>query len=304
MPLHLLTKKSWNVYAPQNIERVKRDEAEAQHKAIEQEKRRLQDEADDRLEILKQHNNGDKKGLKRKLPGEDDTDRDIRLALKSASSPTRRKEQDTRSVVDPDGHVSLITSPQKRPRVEKEPEKDPYTVYLTDATGERGQQSKDTWYTSIRPEREKYGDDNPRKQARELARMNSNDPLAAMKKGVRVLKDNERARKEWMAQRERDLEEIEQLAKKKRPRRKRSRGDGELESLEGFNLDDDEYSEEASSKRHHDADSSRETRHRHRHHHHQHRNRHERRSRNHHPPNEDDGRLARNESNKAKDPAT
>ena len=38
MPLHLLSKKSWNVYAPDNIARVKRDQAAAQAREEEEDR--------------------------------------------------------------------------------------------------------------------------------------------------------------------------------------------------------------------------------------------------------------------------
>ncbi|KIW66080.1 hypothetical protein PV04_08285 [Phialophora macrospora] len=232
MPLHLLPKKSWNVYAPANIERVKRDEAEARRKAIEQEKRSLQNEADDRLELLKQHTTRDRKSLKRKLLGEDDTDRDIRLAVESTTTASSGGKQDHGTALDAEGHIPLVpTPPQKKSRLEQEQDKDPYTVYLTDATG-RDRNSKPAWYTFLEPERDKWGDDNPRRQQREIARLNANDPLAAMKKGVKALRENEKARKSWMAQRERDLEEVERLARKegydKQLKKKRDQEDGTI----------------------------------------------------------------------------
>ncbi|EXJ53431.1 uncharacterized protein A1O5_13299 [Cladophialophora psammophila CBS 110553] len=210
MPLHLLSKKSWNVYSPVNIERVKRDEAKARRQATEQEKRSLKQEAGDRLSTLQQQSKNQSKSLKRKLPGEDDTDRDIRLALEISPASTNKEKQDYGSLVDANGHISLIPVPEKRSCVDQEEAKDPYTVYLTDAIGKRDR-SKDTWYTSIQPERQKWGDDNPQKQERELARLNANDPLAAMKRGVKALRENERQRQEWMRERERDLEEVVEM---------------------------------------------------------------------------------------------
>ncbi|KAI0389726.1 hypothetical protein F5Y17DRAFT_108217 [Xylariaceae sp. FL0594] len=53
MPLHLLGKKSWNVYNPANIARVKRDEAEAQSRAEAEEKRQQELDAARRLAILR-----------------------------------------------------------------------------------------------------------------------------------------------------------------------------------------------------------------------------------------------------------
>ncbi|KAF1940733.1 hypothetical protein EJ02DRAFT_467141 [Clathrospora elynae] len=108
MPLHLLSKKSWNVYNADNIARVKADEiAAAAHEAADEQ--RMQElDAERRAAILRgrtppplpeeattkdygprtardQDDRGhDRK--RRKLAGEDETDMDIRLA-KSATAP-------------------------------------------------------------------------------------------------------------------------------------------------------------------------------------------------------------------------
>ena len=289
MPLHLLPKKSWNVYAPANIERVKRDEAEARRKAVEEEKQGLQNQADDRLQVLKQQSHQETKSLKRKLPGEDDTDRDIRLALENAPSftPTSKSKQDRGSVVDADGHSPLIPAPQKKPRLEKNQNNEEYTVYLTDATG-RGQQSKNTWYTSLEPPKEIWSDHNPRRQEREAARLNAIDPLAAMKKGVNTLRENEMARREWMQQRERDLQEVEKLARKhKHERKHRKKKEGkydEHDSLDEFNLDD-VYTRSKDLENEHDPNKEHERRHRHRHRH----RRHDRQLRHRHTRHDTDG---------------
>ena len=275
MPLHLLPKKSWNVYNPENIERVKRDEAEAHRQAVEQENRNLQDEADDRIRHLKQHVSKDRKTLKRKLPGEDETEREIRLAAEGTATSTGDGTGDHASFLDASGHIALIPPPQKKPRQEQE--KDPYTVYLADATG-RDKRSEDTWYTSLQPGKRSWGDDNPRKQQRELARMNTNDPLAAMKKGVKALRENDKARKEWMKQRERDMHEVERLARQDRHERKRRKrrdcADDDLESLEEFTLNEG-YAQTKKLKNSHDLPAQGERRHRH--HHRSHGRRHEHR---------------------------
>ncbi|EXJ57452.1 hypothetical protein A1O7_07800 [Cladophialophora yegresii CBS 114405] len=288
MPLHLLSKKSWNVYSPANIERVKRDEAEARRKAVEQEKRGLQNEADERLELLKQPGTRDRKSLKRKLEGEDDTDRDIRLAVEGTKPAPSAGKQDPGLALDANGHISLVPAPPpKRTRTEQEQIKDSYTVYLTDATG-RDRDLKPTWYTSLEPEHEKWGDENPRRQQRELARLNADDPLAAMKKGVKALRENEKTRKDWMAQRERDLGEVERLAKKDRRDKKHEKRRGneqdDLASLKGFSLEEGYTRMKASRDR---ASELEETySHRHRHHGRSRRHRHEshspRRAQDHH----------------------
>jgi hypothetical protein len=269
MPLHLLGKKSWNVYNPANIERVKRDEAEARRKAIDEEKRSLQDDASDRFNSLKQQSfigSGERKSLKRKLPGEDDTDREIRLAGERDLPASKRGRSDDGSIVDSNGHIALVSATSKSSRPARNPEKDEFTVYLTDVSGERGRDQKAAWYTSLQEPKESWGDDNSRRKEREVARMSANDPLAAMKRGVKSLRETEKARQEWKAQRERDLGEVEELARKQqreeRRKRRRCRGEDDIDRLEDFDLD------AGYKQRDHDHHSSNGHEKRHRHHRH------------------------------------
>ncbi|KAG9717065.1 hypothetical protein KCU60_g9544, partial [Aureobasidium melanogenum] len=53
MVLHLLGKKSWNVYNKDNIDRVRRDEAAAQAREQEAERRMDQEDAARRIAILR-----------------------------------------------------------------------------------------------------------------------------------------------------------------------------------------------------------------------------------------------------------
>lgn len=53
MPLHLLGKKSWNVYNTDNIERVRRDEAAARAREEADEQRMQEEDAERRLKILR-----------------------------------------------------------------------------------------------------------------------------------------------------------------------------------------------------------------------------------------------------------
>lgn len=366
MPLHLLGKKSWNVYNPANVERVQRDEAEAQKREQEEERRQRQDEASDRIAILrgerdhtlpesgneksltqdsKRHNDQDpsskRRALKtRKLPGEDDTDRDIRLAQAQAETQQQGpsslseghkvsskpdKSQD-HSITDADGHISLIPnhaqSDQHQHKRQK-PDENPAHFYLSEAAGHGSKAGDVPWYSSGNKDpssttgtKEPWGLTSPRRKERQAARLSSNDPLAAMKRGVKQLRDSERQRKEWKEQRERDLGEVEELArrreeqkrrKRRRPRdaddadqrtpartsrrrerqvesRSKPRGAGDAEaddsdanSLDGFDLDQG-YAKPPEKERQSRTDSDG---HRHRHHHHHHRH-HDRSHRSHH----------------------
>lgn len=121
MPLHLLGKKSWNVYNTANVERVRRDEVAAQ--AREEERERLMQEqdavtrtallrgeapptfdplsSDDDIQRRKSGAEGGKDGAqgsreerkrKRRLRGEDETEHAIRLALQDREAGEAAKQ--------------------------------------------------------------------------------------------------------------------------------------------------------------------------------------------------------------------
>ncbi|KAN0090358.1 hypothetical protein V8E51_018937 [Hyaloscypha variabilis] len=151
MPLHLLGKKSWNVYNADNIAKVKRDEAAA--KAVEEaEEQRMQElDAERRIQILRgeiptplpiedtttsNHESRENRSYgsgrerkRRKKAGENDTDFELRVAREdqaSAASNTEtqlvlRKENNA-PLTDHKGHISLFPSSSSHPLVEKNPE--------------------------------------------------------------------------------------------------------------------------------------------------------------------------------------
>ncbi|KAG9206397.1 hypothetical protein G6514_003228 [Epicoccum nigrum] len=105
MPLHLLGKKSWNVYSPANIARVKADEEAAAAREAAADQRTQELDAARRAAILRGRTppplpdeDGTEEGRRRKdrdsghgrkprkLRGEDDTDMDIRLAASMAKA--------------------------------------------------------------------------------------------------------------------------------------------------------------------------------------------------------------------------
>ncbi|KXX82309.1 Leukocyte receptor cluster member 1 [Madurella mycetomatis] len=137
MPLHLLGKKSWNVYNPDNIARVRRDEAAARAREEAEEQRMQQADADRRLEILRgeipppldQHAEPEVlpqsggtgthddhstwppgSGRKRKRHGEDDTDFEMRMARERTMAGDRKplSSVTATTLVDSRGHVSLF----------------------------------------------------------------------------------------------------------------------------------------------------------------------------------------------------
>ncbi|KAA8631244.1 hypothetical protein SMACR_08260 [Sordaria macrospora] len=145
MPLHLLGKKSWNVYNTDNVARVRRDEAEARAREEAEEQRMQQVDAERRLAILRgevppsleepvssadpsndpgrrRHRERDllAGGRKRKRAGEDDTDFEMRVARERAmvganaaselSGPVVNSASSTTaaSLVDSKGHITLF----------------------------------------------------------------------------------------------------------------------------------------------------------------------------------------------------
>ncbi|KAK2591485.1 hypothetical protein QQS21_010831 [Conoideocrella luteorostrata] len=152
MPLHLLGKKSWNVYNADNISRVRRDEAAAKA-AEEAEEQHMQEiDAQRRLAILRgegppplieqdkdseavrsekrsqetRHSYG-RTQKKRKRSGEDDTDFELRLAKESAEAANKsvkvsQKSSSSAPIVDNRGHIDLFGDEKTRAHAEKNKE--------------------------------------------------------------------------------------------------------------------------------------------------------------------------------------
>ncbi|CAM1509058.1 Fc.00g027970.m01.CDS01 [Cosmosporella sp. VM-42] len=153
MPLHLLGKKSWNVYNADNVARVQRDEAVAKAAEEAEEQRMQEKDAQRRLAILRgeapppledtepeaiegapsrDHGSGSQHGSlrrKRKLAGEDDTDFELRVAkerneLTGTKIESGRKPTSSAPIVDHSGHIDLFGSELTRAHAEKNEEAD------------------------------------------------------------------------------------------------------------------------------------------------------------------------------------
>ncbi|OHW96586.1 homocitrate synthase [Colletotrichum incanum] len=177
MPLHLLGKKSWNVYNADNIARVRRDEAAAKAKEDAEEQRMQEIDAERRLAILRgeeppplppteapedeprprDRDAGPvgRERKKRKRAGEDDTEFELRVARERAdavhpSNEALRQSTSSAPIVDSTGHIDLFGEERKQGRhlkneeAEKEAAKkkkeleDQYTMRFSNAAGRDG----------------------------------------------------------------------------------------------------------------------------------------------------------------------
>ncbi|KAM0330576.1 hypothetical protein ACHAQA_003524 [Verticillium albo-atrum] len=183
MPLHLLGKKSWNVYNADNIARVRSDEAAAKASEEAEEQRMQEVDAERRLAILRgeeppplpepepeqndaprDRQSSGRERKKRKRTGEDDTDFELRIAqersalVRAPGPDAATRKTSSAPIVDRDGHIDLFGEARKRdrrseknPEAEKEAEKkkreleDQYKMRLSSAAGRGGMLNP--WYS-------------------------------------------------------------------------------------------------------------------------------------------------------------
>lgn len=229
MPLHLLGKKSWNVYNSQNIERVRRDEELARRTAAEAEHDRYDREAADRI---------------RRLRGEPLLEQDVATTNGTTTSRKRKhtdshdeRDEDFRKAVDKiDGEGKKS---RRREAEETNVDLDKITnMRFRDAAG-RNSTGAESWYLSshsLEPAGDKtvghdaFGRADVRRHARDEKRLMAADPLAAMKRGVKQLREIEKQRAAWREERERDLNEVEELARRREHRKRRREKKDDVES--------------------------------------------------------------------------
>ncbi|KAF2147500.1 uncharacterized protein K452DRAFT_282509 [Aplosporella prunicola CBS 121167] len=323
MPLHLLGKKSWNVYNPANIERVRRDEAAAQARDEERDRRLDDYDAACRAATLRglpppspppdleepstekpPKNDGGSRIKRRKLAGEDDTDRDIRVAREMEERNRAAKEQlitygDQKKtatdmpLIDHAGHINLFpVDPKAAKKAEKNSEheaekarkerelEDQYTMRFSNAAGRDGQGKP--WYTNKarlshhsgtevldeeveEPGKNVWGREDPGRKDRDKARMSTTDPLAFMKRAQIQLKDAEKDRKLFAAEREKDILDLIADEKEKARSEGRRRKSRREHADDYDHVDEDRRPREHRSSRHHHRSRSRD-RHRHKSH--------------------------------------
>ncbi|KAB5586141.1 hypothetical protein GE09DRAFT_1277538 [Coniochaeta sp. 2T2.1] len=272
MPLHLLGKKSWNVYNATNVERVRRDEAAAQAPEDAKEERMQEADAARRLAILRgeeppplsQEDDapldpaagalvkrerdrvpGERK--KRKRTGEDDTDFEMRVARERAAEVAgaggRRRSEvpvELAGLLAPEEERVLIKPPGREEEAvakARAAERLANPV-LKDALGIE----EDPWFlkgdVAELPGRNAWGKEDPGRKARDAVRIDKNDPLAMMKLGAKKVREVTKERKREDEERERELKVLRKEERRRGKRRKREgRAKDVDDELEEFSLD-------------------------------------------------------------------
>lgn len=258
MPLHLLGKKSWNVYNASNVERVRRDEAAAKAAEEAAEERMQEADAARRLAIMRGETppplpteetpetravvrkeyfpTGERR--KRKRAGEDDTDFEMRLARERAAEG----EQVAMRLAE--GRDRAVLAP---PPTEDAKARGKRGIPAGPTTFGAMKEVQAEWYAKpVRPGdedetpgRDAFGREDPGRKVRDVIRLDKNDPLALMKRGAAKVRELGQERKREAEERERELRALRKEQRRAEKRRKRDgdSGRGEVDELEGFSLD-------------------------------------------------------------------
>ena len=187
------------------------------------------------------------------------------IAPNALKATEHRSTSSNAPLVDASGHTNLFpagNSQRRQPKnAEAEAEKaqkekeleDQYTMRFSNATGFKNDVGKAPWYQTAQAlehnkeevlSKDVWGRSDPRRKDREQARLEANDPLMAIKKGVKELRKVKQERKDWHKERMKELDEPRPSETK---RRRRHSDDSELDD---FRLDNTaEFPHRSSSHR-------------------------------------------------------
>ncbi len=224
---------------------------------------------------------------RRRIAGEDDTERDIRYAQEASAAVPAKLDLQLKApkssdapLTDGKGHINLFPMEGSRHNMPKNAEaeaesarkkkeyEDQYTMRFSNAAGFKQAVGQKPWYHSMGVEGEEgetlskdaWGNEDPRRKERDKMRIAADDPLAMIQKGVNGLREVERERKRWKEERDREMRDLVKLEKQRRGRKKRKH---EEDALDGFSLDapskDKRYSQPS------DPSKEQSSRHRHQH---------------------------------------
>ena len=215
---------------------------------------------------------------RRRLAGEDDTDRDLRIArenneaaAKSTKALTQSSKTSDAPLTDSKGHIMLFPEEGPKRKAPKNAEaeaenakktkeyEDQYTMRFSNAAGFKESVGQKPWYSSAgnihagldvgEPvSKDVWGNEDPRRKERAQMRLVSDDPMAMIQKGVSKLRQVEKERKKWQAEKDKEIKEIIE-SEKARQKRRRKRRD-EDDDLEEFSLNSPTKENHHKSHRH------------------------------------------------------
>lgn len=203
----------------------------------------------------------------------------------------KSKKSGDAPIVDHAGHINLFPVEGSRHRAPKNAEveaekakrqkenEDQYTMRFSNAAGFKQTIGEKPWYHALGvdadasgpPPKDVWGNEDPRRKEREKSRMTSDDPLAAIQKGVSGVRQVEKEKQKW---KEEKAWEIQQLEKEERRRERKRRKRREEDDLESFSLD--AFTVAPGQRHHKNIHGEKKSRHFHPHshsHHHHHRSR-------------------------------
>ena len=226
---------------------------------------------------------------RRRLAGENDTDRDLRVArenneaaAKSGKALATVPKTSDAPLTDSKGHINLFPEEGPKRKAPKNAEaevemakkkkeyEDQYTMRFSNAAGFKESISQRPWYSSTgnittgeeveeAVTTDVWGNEDPRRKERAQKKLVADDPMAIIQKGVSDLRQVERERKKWQIERENEMNEI--IESEKRRERKKRRRRAKEDELEGFSLDDPPNKSD-DNRRHRRGHSGEDRRHR------------------------------------------